>query len=50
MFIVMAAWFAGEKCAYIAVDGSTIFRNLCSRPRHDDKIIHCRRRVENYNE
>ena len=50
MFIVMAVLFAGEKCAYIVEDGGTIFRNIGSRPRYDEKIIHYRRRVENNNE
>ena len=50
MFIVMAAWFAGEKCAYIVEDESTIFRNIGSRSRYEDEIIQCRRRVENNNE
>ena len=46
----MAVWFAGEKCAYIVEDESTIFRNIGSRSRYEDEIIHCTRRVENNNE
>ena len=46
----MAVWFTGEKCAYFVEDESTIFRNIGSRLRYEDEIIHCRRRVENNNE